>query len=154
MRKQRTRQHCIEDLGFNYIERQILYAGCTMQKYSYDYGYDALINTYNENGEYENSIIQIQLKSSDNIKFSEKKEAIAFDLSKRDLALWLYSIMPVVLILYDAEKEVAYWLDLLDYFRKNRETLKKVTKFVRIYIPIENEFSIETVKTLRQLKSN
>lgn len=26
MRKQRTRQHQIEDLGFNHVERQILYA--------------------------------------------------------------------------------------------------------------------------------
>ncbi len=34
MRKQRTRQHIIEDLGFNYVERQILYAGFTVQRYT------------------------------------------------------------------------------------------------------------------------
>jgi hypothetical protein len=58
MRKQRTRQHFIEDFGMNYVERQVLYAHCTLQRHQYDYGYDAFINTYNENGEYENGNIQ------------------------------------------------------------------------------------------------
>ena len=51
MRKQRTRQHRIEDFGMNHIEFQILLADCTMQRQYYDYGYDAFINTYNQNGE-------------------------------------------------------------------------------------------------------
>ena len=39
MRKLRTRQHTIEDLGFNHVERQILYAGFTVQRYLVnDYG--------------------------------------------------------------------------------------------------------------------
>ena len=41
MRKQRTRQHFIEDFGMNYIERQVLHAHCTLERYRYDYGYDA-----------------------------------------------------------------------------------------------------------------
>ena len=45
MRKQRTREHIIEDLGFNHVERQVLYAGYTVMRYSQsnDYGYDGLI---------------------------------------------------------------------------------------------------------------
>jgi hypothetical protein len=58
MRKQRTRQHFIEDFGMNYVERQVLHAHCTLERYRYDYGYDAFANTYNENGEYENGTIQ------------------------------------------------------------------------------------------------
>jgi hypothetical protein len=154
MKKQRTRQHFIEDLGLNHIERQILYAHCTLQRYLYDYGYDAFINTYNENGEYENGIIQIQLKSTDNLKFSEPKQEIAFDLSKRDLELWLYSDRPVIFIIYDAIKEIAYWVDLIDYFKKNQTSLKKVNKFVRIYIPINQIFTPNIVQYFRQLKNN
>jgi hypothetical protein len=153
MRKQRTRQHFIEDFGMNHVERQILYAHCTLQRYQYDYGYDAFINTYNENGEYENGSIQIQLKSTDHLKFSEVKNAIVFDLEKRDLELWLYSDTPVIFIVYDALKESAYWLDLSIYFKVNREKLKKVTKFVRIYIPADNVFTDKTVQQFRQIKN-
>lgn len=35
MRKLRTRQHIIEDLGFNYIERQILKGGHIMHRYGH-----------------------------------------------------------------------------------------------------------------------
>ena len=153
MRKQRTRQHFIEAFGMNHIEFHILSAGCTMQRHEYDYGYDAFINTYNQNGEFENGIIQIQLKSTDYLKFSEEKKAILFDLEKRDLDLWLYSDDPVLFIVYDAQKKIAYWLDLLDYFKINRETLKKINKFVRVYIPLDNVFTDITVQEFRKLKN-
>ena len=52
MRKQRTRGHIIEDLGFNHVERQILYVGFTVHRYTHnDYGYDGLFHTFNERGE-------------------------------------------------------------------------------------------------------
>lgn len=153
MRKQRTRQHFIEDFGMNHIEFHVLSAGCTLQRQFYDYGYDAFINTYNENGEFENNFIQIQLKSTDHLKFSVTKNAILFDLEKRDLELWLYSDLPVIFVIYDAVKRVAYWLDLLDYFRINRDKLKNVNKFVRIYIPSEHIFTDITVQKFRKIKN-
>jgi Domain of unknown function (DUF4365) len=154
MRKQRTRQHFIEDFGMNTIERQVLYAQCTLQRQYYDYGYDAFINTYNEHGEYENGVIQVQLKSTDKLKLSEERQVILFDLSKRDLELWLYSNSPVLLVVYDAVKEVAYWVDLLDYFQKNRANLKKVNKFVRVYIPYDHVLTAQTIQTFRNLKNH
>ena len=153
MRKQRTRQHFIEDFGMNHIEFQILLADCTMQRQYYDYGYDAFINTYNENGETENGVIQIQLKSTDHLKFSEDKKVILFDLDQRDLELWLNSHEPVIFIIYDAKKRIAYWLDLLDYFQINRDKLKKVNKFVRIYIPFEDVFTGKIVQIFRNIKN-
>ena len=153
MRKQRTRQHFIEDFGMNHVERHVLHARCTLQRYQYDYGYDAFINTYNENGEYENGSIQIQLKSTEHLKYSKTKDAIVFDLEKRDLELWLYSNSIVIFIVYDALKESAYWLDLSVYFEKNRDSLRKTTKFVRIYIPSKNVLSGQTIQKFRQLKN-
>ena len=151
MRKQRTRQHFIEDFGMNHIEFHVLCAGCTLQRQYYDY--DAFINTYNENGEFENDVIQIQLKSTDHIKYSAEKNVILFDLSKIDLELWLYSNAPVIFTVYDASKRVAYWVNLLDYFQINRAVLEKINKFVRIYISAENIFTDKTVQKFRKIKN-
>lgn len=150
MRKQRTRQHIIEDLGFNHVERQILYAGFTIQRYMHnDYGYDGLFHTYNEVGEIEPQMIHFQLKSTDVIQFSEKEKAFAFDLSQRDLELWLRNSIKMLLILYDAQLEKAYFEDIQEYFRKNTIKFKQGRKFVRIFIPIENVVDARTVKQLR-----
>jgi hypothetical protein len=62
--------------------------------------------------------MSFQLKSTDNIQFSHQKEAFIFDLSKQDLELWLFSANPVLIILYDAQKEIAYFIDCKPIFKK------------------------------------
>ena len=46
MKKRRTRQHIIEGLGLNHIEKHILLSGNVLRRFSdYDYGYDGQIET-------------------------------------------------------------------------------------------------------------
>jgi hypothetical protein len=40
------------------------------------------------------------------------------------------------------------------YFEKNRDALKKMAKFVRIYIPVENVFTDKIVQQYRKIKNN
>ena len=79
-------------------------------------------------------MFMIQLKSTDNIQLSSQKGGFIIDLSKQDLELWLESSYPVLLILYDAQKEISYFTDLQLYFNENRILLQNVRKFVRIYL--------------------
>lgn len=154
MRKQRTRQHIIEDLGINHVERQILYAGYTFYRYAHnDYGYDGSYTTFNENGEIETMNFNLQLKSTDKIQTTKDGESFVFDISKRDLELWRNSAFPVLFILYDAQKEVAYYLDLQEYFRKDGIHFEKIRKFVRIKIPIEQIWHQQAIIQLRHIKN-
>jgi hypothetical protein len=149
MRKQRTRQHQIEDLGFNYVERQILYAGFTVERIKHDYGHDGFFATFNEFGEVEPHLVRFQLKSTDSIQFSEKRKSFTFDLSKRDLELWLLDTYKMLIILYDAQKEVAYFEDLQVYFNNNNLNFGKGRKFVRITIPMANAWTSQAVQNIR-----
>ena len=69
MRKLRTRQHIIEDLSFNHIEKQILLAGFTMDRNPHDYGIDGYIQTFKPTGEINRKTIDFQLKSTDHIQY-------------------------------------------------------------------------------------
>jgi hypothetical protein len=154
MRKRRTREHIIEDLSFNHVERQILYAGYVFYRYSQnDYGYDGSITTFNEQGEIENLVMHCQLKATDKLKIASDRTAYTFDVSKRDLELWLQNPVVVLFLLYDAQKEVAYYLDLQDYFLKDGILLEKIRKFVRIYIPFGNIWNRQAIIELRHLKN-
>lgn len=53
-RKRRTREHVIADLSVNYVERIVLRCGHTLERFWHDYGFDLLLYTYDNNGEYEN----------------------------------------------------------------------------------------------------
>lgn len=152
MKKLRTRQHIIEDLGFNQVERQVLLTGCTLQRMYPDYGYDGYIHLYSDKGEYTNGLIKFQLKSTDQLKQTGYRSSV--DLSKRDLELWLLSTQPVVVLLYDASQNTTYYVNLQDYFTENRMALKDVRKFVRIYIPLSDIFdgvAMQKLKTVAKI---
>jgi hypothetical protein len=154
MRKRRTRNHIIEDLGFNHIERHILYAGYTMYRYNAnEYSYDGSIHTFSNTGDFENVGILFQLKSTDNPKYSSEKKSISFDLSKKDLESWLLNYFMVVLIVYDAQSEQAYYVDLQDYFKINTISLQNIRKFVRINLPCNQVLNTKTVSQLREKKN-
>ena len=151
MKKLRTRKHIIEDLGLNHIERQILLSGNILKRnQGYDYGYDGTIDTFDEIGQTDNLSFLIQLKSTDFIQSSDEKAGFIVDLSKRDLELWLKSQLPVLLILYDAQSEIAYFVDLQTYFNENRLLLKNVRKFVRIFLPSKSVFNKMSIQELQK----
>lgn len=153
MRKRRTRQHFIEDLGFNYVEKQALLGRCTMQRITHDYGLDAEIHTYEENGEVEIGPIHLQIKSTDKMKLLKTRKEFAFDLAKSDLEFWLATHFPVIIILYDAKNDIGYFLYLRDYFQKNRILLREINKFIRVYISPDNKFDTDAVYKLRSIKN-
>ena len=109
---------------------------------------DGQFRTFTEKGEVENKTIEFQLKSTDKIKRIGKK--IKFDLSKRDLELWLLGNTTLLVLLYDAQDEVAYYLDMQDYFERNRLKLGQIEKFLRVSIPIGNTFTPESVLLFRK----
>jgi hypothetical protein len=150
MKKRRTRQHIIEDLGFNHMEKQVLLAGFVQRRYYHnDYGFDGCIDTFSEIGEIENLSIMFQLKSTDFISISNQKKACIFDLDKIDLELWLSELRPVILILFDAQNETAYFINLQEYFNQNKQVLNNIRKFVRVYLPQTAIFNTNSIKELK-----
>ena len=150
MKKLRTREHIIEDLGLNHIERQILLSGNVLKRnQGYDYGYDGTIDTFDSIGQTDNLSFFVQLKSTDSIQLSPQKLGYIVDLSKRDLELWLNSKYPVLLILYDAQQEISYFVELQTYFNENRLLLKNVRKFVRVFLPQKSVFDKTAIQKLQ-----
>ena len=63
MVKLRTRQEIIEDLALNHVERQILLSGNVLRRdMKEDYGYDSVIDTFDEQGQPDNLSFMVQLK--------------------------------------------------------------------------------------------
>jgi Domain of unknown function (DUF4365) len=87
--------------------------------------------------------MNIQLKSTDFIKQSSDGAFFLFDVSKRDLELWRKATYPVLFILYDAQKEVAFYLDLQEYFKKDGIYFEKIRKFVRVKFQLDNNGTVK-----------
>ncbi len=115
-RKRRTRQHVIADLSANHFERHALLCGFSIERIQHDYGVDLELYSYNEDGEIENDLVYIQLKATDRLNVLANRQTVFYSIQRSDLELWLLEVMPIILVLYDAQSDVAYWIYVQAYF--------------------------------------
>jgi hypothetical protein len=150
-RKQRTRQHVIADQSVNHVERFIIDEGHTAQRLGSDYGYDLILFTYDEQGYAEPDSVYIQLKAAETLQAVDSD--YVFDLDVRDYNLWTRETMPVILILFDASRRRAYWLDVQGYFQEDVARRPKFgAKTVRVRVPIRQVVNRRAIAKVRDLK--
>ena len=149
----RTRQHIIASLSRNYVERFILAKGHTAERRIDDYGYDLFVETYDEDGYIENDVIRIQLKATDRLEKLRRGDSLGIDIDMRHYELWTNELMPVFLVIYDAQEGKAYWIHVQDYFAALLLRPKREAKTFRVSIPLANEFTEKTVDEMRARKA-
>jgi hypothetical protein len=120
-KKRRTREHVIADLSANHVERHALLCGFSVERTVHDYGVDLILFTYDQHGETQPGTVFLQLKATERLKVLASGEAIAFRIDRGDLLAWLEETAPVILVVYDARAEVAYWLYVQAYFERQPE---------------------------------
>lgn len=154
-KKKRPRQHVIADLSVNHVERYILLCGFSVERVEHDYGIDLVIFTYDANGEIENGQIYVQLKATDALRRIGDGSLIAFSLQRSDVEFWLQEPMPWILIVYDAQDDLAYWLYVQAYFERQLGfDLAQVGETVTVYLPTSNILNQEAVRQFAQYKGN
>ena len=153
-RKVRTRGHIIADLGVNFVERQILLAGFTMEKVTHDYGIDTLMTTYASDGQVENEAVSFQVKATDHIQLTADDQTIIFRIESADLRYWLLELMPVILVLYDAPYDRAYWIDVQEYALGHDLDVDEIGETVTLRIAPTWLFSADAVNVIRERKES
>lgn len=119
VRKRRTREHVLEDLSENHLERVVLERGHLLRRPSRDYGIDVSMFHFAPSGEIENGEVKFQLKSSEKLNRIQNGVAISIPIQTNDLHYWSMELLPVILVAYDASEDKAYWVDVQDYVRLN-----------------------------------
>ena len=146
-RKRRTREHVVADLSVNHVERIILHCGHTAERFWHDYGFDLLLYTYDKHGEYENGDVRLQVKATDRLKRSAGGHAISCRIEGAHLRHWLREPMPVILIVYDANQDEAYWLYVQRHFEEhNRLRIGAAAVTMTVRIPVKNVLNEEAIR--------
>ena len=153
-RKCRTREHVLADLSANYVEKQALLCGFSAERIRSDYGIDLMIQTFTRRGEVENGWLPFQLKGTDRIKFVDGDRAVSCRIERADLRHWLCESQPVVLALYDARADLAYWLAVRRHFEALRGfDVNRAGERVSVAIPRENVLDRRAMRGLAREKN-
>jgi hypothetical protein len=153
LRPQRTREHVLADLSANFVERFFFEAGHSVLRVPADYGYDLIVQTFDEHGYAEQGFLYLQLKATDAIARYERNETFAFPIEVRHYHLWRLEPMPVYFVLYDAALRRAYWLYTQPYFASHPPRTSAAASLT-IHVPKKNAFARRTIKIMRGRKAN
>lgn len=153
-RKRRTREHIIADLSVNHVEKCVLQCGWTVQRVSPDYGVDLLLTTFNRRGEIESGTVRLQLKATDSIRVSARRNAVAVRLDLRDVVYWLNDPSPVILVVYDARADRAWWLHLQQALRQEgRKPAARSKATLTVFIPLTQVLDRAAVRQFRKFRN-
>ena len=135
----------------NSVERFALLVGYSVNRVERDYGYDLLISTHDANGEIENGFILLQLKASDRPLYLKTEGAISFPVETSDLELWTTEIYPVILVMYDAKSENAYWL----YIQRELEnkSLEEMGNSYTVRLPLTQVLNTDAFLLFSEFKN-
>ena len=135
-RKRRAREHVIADLAVNYVAKQVPLAGFTVERVMHDYGIDLVLYTYNSLGEIEAGQVLVQVKSAERARTVAGGRFVVFCADRTDLLTWCAEFEPVILVLYDAADERAWWLCIQDYVEgKHRFDPSRLGATVSLRLP-------------------
>lgn len=145
-RKRRTREHVLADLSANYVEKVALQCGFAVERIRQDYGLDLAVFTFDADGMLEGGILWIQLKATDRLKTTRDGSAVLIRLDRRDVLAWIAESNPVILILYDAAQDLAYWLSIQDCFGDEHAFAKLHGKTVTVPLPSANLLDVAAMR--------
>jgi hypothetical protein len=155
VRKRRTREHILADLAANHVEWYVLRCGFTIERIQHDYGLDVAMWTYQPTGEIEEGFVSMQLKGSDKLQYDESGAFLNFSIERAHLAHWLYEPYPVILVIYDAPRDKAYWVYIQRYFeRMPNFSLADVGKTYRIRVPVDQVVDEQAICAFAQFKQS
>lgn len=142
----------IADLSVHHVEGFILEAGHVAQRMEKDYGYDLFLFTFDEQGYVEPGVVGLQLKAADTLQAIGP--CYVFDLDVRDYNLWIQEDWPVILILFEASRKRAYWVDVQDYFQQDAARApKQGAKTVRVRVPKRQRVTHRAIARWRERKA-
>lgn len=148
-RKRRTRQHVIEEMGVNFLERQVLRRAHQLQRPSLrEYGWDAAMFHFSPDEQIENGEVRFQVKATDNLNIAG--DTIRCRVETADLHYWYWDEFPFVLVVYDAQRHRAFWLDVQSYVEQHPQALSPGRKTVTVKIPVANSVNLRAVDRWRE----
>lgn len=109
--------------------------------------------TFTEDGEVEEGMILLQLKATDGLK--SRSPFVSWPIERADLVSWLRQPMPVILVVYDAQKDMAFWLYVQSYFHQRRGfNLFAAGKTITVRLPRENIVHPQAIRRFAQFRDS
>jgi uncharacterized protein DUF4365 len=142
----------IAEMGVNFLERQVLRRGHQLRRVPQpEYGTDAqMLHFSPETSEIENGWVEFQVKATDNLRLVDQSKSVACTIETSHFHYWCWDIAhPFILVLYDARKNTAYWLDVQNHEPPGADL--EVQESITVRIPTRNKLTVTAIDRFRKM---
>ena len=149
--KRRPREHVIAEMGVNFLERQVLRRGHQLKRVPEpEYGTDALMLHFSpESREIENGWVEFQVKATDGLRLVDGGRSVALAVETAHVRYWYWEVAhPFILVLYDAQKHRAFWIDMQSYLDEHGI---EDTETLTVRIPRRNVLTVNAIDRFRKM---
>jgi hypothetical protein len=158
-RKRRPRSRVIADMSVNFLERQVLRRGHRLIRVpeESDDGTDAIMRTHHPvTTEVETGQVDFQLKATDEVRISDRARSLPCVVELAHVHFWYHQIFhPFILVLYDARKHRAFWLDVQSYVDAHADEFGRALECeaasITLQIPVTNTLTVRAIDRFRRL---
>ena len=138
----------VASLSVNHLERFVYKCRYTGERLEHDYGIDLQVQTFDRRGYVENGYISFQLKATDRSFAATAAPKISITVA--DLNHWLKEGYPVILVLYEAKRDNAFWVHIQDYYKARAKPMGLTTT---ITFDRKNMITESAVREFRKRKN-
>src|SRR5262249_40559582 len=100
----------------------------------------------------ESDWVLFQVKATDHLTQSADGATVTFRVERADLNRWLAETYPVILVVYDARAEIAYWLYVQAHFASERLRAGSSPK-ITVHIPAANVLDEAAIRRFAAAKA-
>lgn len=139
-----------EDLGISFVHNQVARMGFFFREQSkHDFGIDAHIETVDMNGRGSGRNIAVQIKSGSSYIKVDQEGNIVHYTDERHIRYWAEHSLPVLLVVYNPEQEIAWWCDVKTYISRHPSLLSQGP--CRVVLPGTQQFNVESKDAFAEL---
>lgn len=140
----------IEDLGISFVHGQVAKMGFFFREQpKHDFGIDAHIETADANGKGSGRNIAVQIKSGLSYIRENEQGDIVHYTDEQHIRYWAGHSLPVILIVFHPEREIAWWCDVKAYIHHNPSLLSQGP--YKIVLPATQQFTVASSSSLIEL---
>jgi hypothetical protein len=141
----------IAEMGINFLERQVLRRGHQLKRVPEpEYGTDALMLHFSPGTcEIENGWVEFQVKATERMHWVDGGRGISCTVEVAHVRYWQWEIAhPVILVLYEAERHRAYWLNIQDFIDKHPPADQQT---LAVQFPATNKVTLRAIDRFRKM---
>jgi hypothetical protein len=114
-----------------------------------DYGIDIAMTVFDDRGRVLYRPVFFQVKATDSLEVNRRVGSVVVRIDWRDVLYCLNTQVPFALVMYDAQQDAAWWVNMQAYLRSvEPKSGRRAKGTLSVHVPLDNILDEDAIRTI------